>query len=242
MLNLDDNGPGSLRQAVLDANAHPGADVIRFAHGLHGTITLTGGQLDITDDLTIHGPGADRLAVSGNHAGRVFSISGGATVTIAGLTITDGRVVGGDGGGGILNVGSTLTVADDVLSDNQAVGVVGVVARGGAIKNQAGATLLATDSLFSHNQTVGASGTNANGGGINNFGSTLTVSHSTFIANRSLGGGNGGTGNGGAINSQQSATATVSHSTFLGNQASAATAAGQAPAAASVILRALLLR
>src|SRR5262249_50700902 len=43
--NLHDAGPGSLRQAVLDANAHPGPDAIRFAHGLHGTIALTGGEL-----------------------------------------------------------------------------------------------------------------------------------------------------------------------------------------------------
>src|SRR5262249_32085045 len=59
VLNLADSGPGSLRQAVLDANAHPGANVIRFADDLHGTITLTSGQLSITHDLTIRGAGND---------------------------------------------------------------------------------------------------------------------------------------------------------------------------------------
>src|SRR6516164_5004795 len=78
--NLADSGPGSLRQAVLDANAHPGADGIRFAHGLHGTIALTSGELSITDDLTIDGPGANRLAVSGNDASRVFQIDSGISV------------------------------------------------------------------------------------------------------------------------------------------------------------------
>src|SRR6266567_1183623 len=48
VLNLLDSGPGSLRQAVLDANAQPGADVIRFGADLHGTIALTSGELDIT--------------------------------------------------------------------------------------------------------------------------------------------------------------------------------------------------
>src|SRR5262245_31681103 len=73
--NLVDNGAGSLRQAILDANALPGADVIDFAPAARdGTITLTSGQLSITDDLTIDGPGADRLAVSGNDASRVFRI------------------------------------------------------------------------------------------------------------------------------------------------------------------------
>jgi hypothetical protein len=48
--NLADAGAGSLRQAVLDANAQPGADAVRFADGLQGTIALTGGQLDVTSE------------------------------------------------------------------------------------------------------------------------------------------------------------------------------------------------
>ena len=44
VLNLHDGGAGSLRQAVLDADAHPGHNTIRFAHGLHGTIGLTSGE------------------------------------------------------------------------------------------------------------------------------------------------------------------------------------------------------
>ena len=67
VVNLADSGEGALRQAILDANspAFPGADVIRFANGLSGTIPLTTGQLSITDHLTIEGPGAELLAVSG---------------------------------------------------------------------------------------------------------------------------------------------------------------------------------
>src|SRR5512134_1569616 len=88
--NLADSGIGSLRQAVLDANALRGADAIVFAEGLQGTIALTGGQLSITDSLTIDGPGAALLAVSGNHQSRVFDISGEAAVVIEDLTITGG--------------------------------------------------------------------------------------------------------------------------------------------------------
>src|SRR5215218_4175078 len=78
--NLADSGTGSLRQAILDANALPGADVIAFTPAARdGTILLTGGQLSVTDDLTIDGPGADRLAVSGNGASRVFQVGSGAT-------------------------------------------------------------------------------------------------------------------------------------------------------------------
>src|SRR5687768_4717120 len=73
VLNLADSGEGSLRQAVLDANAQSGADLIRFAPAARdGTITLTSGELSIIDDLMIDGPGVNRLTVSGNHASRVF--------------------------------------------------------------------------------------------------------------------------------------------------------------------------
>src|SRR5262249_37351883 len=65
--NLNDSGAGSLRQAIMDANAAAGADMIEF-QGVSGTITLTSGQLKISDGLTINGPGMDVLAVSGNIA------------------------------------------------------------------------------------------------------------------------------------------------------------------------------
>src|SRR5260370_145934 len=155
VLNLADSGAGSLRQAVLDANAQPGADVIRFAHGLHGTITLTSGQLSITDDLTIDGPGENRLTVSGNDASRVFDITAkDATVTIAGLTIAHGRATTA---AGIDNAGATLTVSHCTLSDNQAVGVLGEGAIGGRIHNGPGATLAATSSGFVHKPACGGS-------------------------------------------------------------------------------------
>ena len=72
VVNLADSGPGSLRQAVLDANANPGPDEIVFADGLTGTITLTSGQISITDDLTITGPGAELFAVDGNQQRWMF--------------------------------------------------------------------------------------------------------------------------------------------------------------------------
>src|SRR5438132_4889361 len=85
--NLNDSGAGSLRQAVVDANAHAGADQIAFASALRGTITLTNGQLSITDGVTINGPGSSRLTVSGRDANRVFDIGRNLTVSINGLTL-----------------------------------------------------------------------------------------------------------------------------------------------------------
>jgi hypothetical protein len=194
VLNLADAGEGSLRVAVQDANALPGLDDIRFADGLQGTIALTGGQMSITDSLTIDGPGADLLAVSGNGQSRVFRISGGLTVAIDDLTITDGRAVGD--GGGILNTGSTLTLDRVVLTGNHAVATTGNAnGRGGAVANLSGATLTVTDCQFTGNQARGG-GPGGGGGalfvrcgaGIFNAGSLLAVSRSTFIGNLAIGG------------------------------------------------------
>src|SRR5262249_3019659 len=124
--NLD-SGPGSLRQAVIDANTNPGADTIVFVKGVSGTVKLTSGELLIKDSVTINGPGANQLAVSGNDASRVFDIAATATmnVTISGLTITHGYAA--DRGGGIANRadlthagGANLTLTGDVFTQNVA--------------------------------------------------------------------------------------------------------------------------
>ena len=73
--NLSDSGAHSLRAGIQSGDA-----TIAFAPGLHGTITLKS-ALPITSSVTIDGPGADRLSVSGNDANRVFDISGSASVT-----------------------------------------------------------------------------------------------------------------------------------------------------------------
>src|SRR5579863_810184 len=82
VMNLLDSGPGSLRQALLDT---PSGGTVDFRPGLSGTITLTSGELAIGEDLTIAGPGADAIMVSGNHASRVFDIAAAAHVAISGL-------------------------------------------------------------------------------------------------------------------------------------------------------------
>ena len=109
--NTNDNGAGSLRQAI--AAAAQMNDVIVFAPGVTGTVTLTSGELFFTKSLTINGPGATNLTISGNNTSRVFSVSGG-TITISGLRIANGFVTGNpnslNAGGGILNNSARLTV------------------------------------------------------------------------------------------------------------------------------------
>ena len=58
--NIRNSGAGSLRQAVIDANALAGDDIIVFSSlfSTPQTILLGGGQIDITSNITIHGTGA----------------------------------------------------------------------------------------------------------------------------------------------------------------------------------------
>src|SRR5436309_13679865 len=97
--NTNDSGPGSLRQALADAND---GDTITFA--VTGTIGLTSGELVINRNITISGPGADLLAVSraAKASFRIFHVMLGHTVTIEGLRISNGSVLNGFGGA-ILN-------------------------------------------------------------------------------------------------------------------------------------------
>jgi predicted outer membrane repeat protein len=192
VVNTNDSGPGSLRQAILDANACAGKQVIMFDTNAYGTITLTNGELLITGDLDILGPGPTNVAVNGNQAGRVFDIGFGSVVTIAGLTISNGVssgianfastltvsncwVTGNSGvnGGGLSSASFpvTLTVVNSTFSDNSASN------RGGGIYSEGGklgeTTLMVVNSTLSHNSAP-------RGGGI-----FIEVEHATAIVNNS---------------------------------------------------------
>jgi hypothetical protein len=66
--NPGDSGAGTLRQAVLDADASAGPHTISFALPTGSTIGLSSGQLALTGpDVTVQGPGRDALTISGNH-------------------------------------------------------------------------------------------------------------------------------------------------------------------------------
>ena len=148
VLNNHDSGPDSLRAEIAAAQS---GDTIRFTGKLAGqTITLIGGELVIAKSLDIEGPGAGLLTVSGNHASRVFDIQGGATVTLAGLTIANGQV-SDDLGGGIANeAGATLNLVNDTVAGNTAYGI------GGGLWNDSGATVTVSNSTFTGNKALGS--------------------------------------------------------------------------------------
>jgi hypothetical protein len=202
--NLNDSGAGSLRQALADANVTPGADTILFQPGLSGTITLTTGELHISDSLTITGPGAGAITVSGNNASRVFNIDDGTTalsnVKISGLTISTGNVaLISQSGGGILN-NETLTLTACSLSDNSAF-------TGAGLWNTVGSTAILTDCTLSDNSATRDSG------GILNTG-TVILTNCTLFGNEA---GNTAGDSGGGILSN--GTAILTNCTVARNSA-----------------------
>src|SRR6266545_163542 len=206
VINTNDSGSGSLRQALSDAN---NGDTIDFDSSLEGQIiTLTSGQLLVNRSVGISGLGADNLTVDGNANDRVFYINPNNTVTISGLTITNGVVVGD--GAGIYNDRATLTVTNCTISGNSGGGIFNYGFSGSGT-----ATLTITNCTVSGNS----------GGGIDNYGSygagaTLTITNSTVSGNSAgYGGGIRNRGQGDDF-SGGSATLTVTNSTLSGNSAS----------------------
>ena len=202
--NTNDSGPGSLRQALAIAND---GDTIEFA--ITGTITLTSGQLAVNKSVTVSGPGVDSLAVDGNGSTGVFFIDSGTTVTISGLTITNGNA--SSLGGGIYNESATVMLNNCVVSGNSAQ-------YGGGIYNEA---VFGSVALTIENSTISANLVSQEGGGIYAIGFvgavTMTINNST-ISDNSAGSFGGGIRNV-AASSDLTATLVISNSCLSGNAA-----------------------
>ena len=225
--NTNDSGPGSLRDAINNAVS---GEVINFAPSAYGTIHLTSGPLAINFiNLTIQGPGADKLTISGGgnftdiqfHS--AFPPSNPAppgftpnTLSISGVTIADGNAGGGFGSfgdGGAIDNNGALVLSNDVLENNQAPDGIG-----GAIYSCCGTDSMKIDHvLFSGNSVGSPSDTDGFqlGGAIFNVDGVATISASTFVNNQAL----GFSAQGGAIQTSYGSTLNITGSTFTNNQA-----------------------
>lgn len=200
--NTADSGPGSLRAALVAANATAADDTINFdATAFAGlqTITITSGGLNVANNgaLTIIGTGADRLRIAGYQQTGIFFINAGATATINDLTVTASDAT--NFGSAINNNLGTLTLNNVVVSGYTS----GFSAEGGGIFNEG--ILTVNNSIISGNSAV-------SGGGISNTG-TLTLNGSTVSGNSSIYGG------GGIANFR---TVTLNNSTVSDNRTEAA--------------------
>jgi hypothetical protein len=180
-----DNGPNTLRQCLASVDT---GGTITFSLPNPSTITLTSGELTIARSLTITGPGAAALAVSGNDASRVFAISGG-TINISGLTITRGRVVQtnlidfANRGAGLRITGGAVTLTNTVVTANTATGNAGASNSGagaGILVNSASASLALVGSAVNGNTIPGTLGA---GTGVQILNGTVTLTDSTVNGN-----------------------------------------------------------
>ncbi len=204
--------------------------MIQFASGLAGTIGLTSGQLTITDELTIDGPGADVLTVSGSGMSRIFLVTG-TTVTIDDITISDGMATDTAvdapelapfaNGGGLRNIGGNVTLNNVHVVRNT---VQNFITSGGGVSGGYGASTTINGGLFADNQSIGL-GIGV-GGAIDFSEGSLTVNDTVFSGNKAIAviGLNpdvtySGLGGGGAIFGAANAHASITNSQFENNLA-----------------------
>jgi hypothetical protein len=184
----------SLREAVAQANATATADTIQFAASVQGhTLTLTGGELVLTRDVTIQGGG---VTIDGNDtdpeervaAGhRIFNITGSGTdVSLDNLTLTRGSVDDADGGkgGAILLGGGSLTMTGCTVTNNTSTAdyrVSGIYTEGGAIYATDGSRLTIAGCNFINNYSGGHYW--GHGGAIAGSNAAMTIRDSQFSGN-----------------------------------------------------------
>jgi hypothetical protein len=207
---MSGDAPGTLRQAIFDANALPGADLIEFDSALSGTVSL------LSADDTEGSPSAllvsSQITIRGNANGitlqrdssvpemRLFRVLAGAGLTLESLMLTGGVARGANGaapgeegiagrGGAVLNEG-TLDVVASTLFNNQAIGgnatnAPGGRGLGGAIANDHG-TLSIKNATLSGNMVTSGTGSvspSSFGGGVHMVNGLLTIHNSTITSN-----------------------------------------------------------
>jgi CSLREA domain-containing protein len=184
------NGVCTLRAAVQETNALPGADEIELPAGVYsrtlGAPNEDGaatGDLDISDDLTLVGAGATSTIIDGGQADRVLHVLGSQpVVSIENLTLRNGRAFYDfdlKGGGGIYNAGGSVELENSVVELNDSTGWVGGIRSEGALT-------LVDSAVVSNTATWGQ------GGGILNDSGNLIISGGDIRGNRASNGEGGG--------------------------------------------------
>ncbi len=215
--SLADSGPGTLRAAILAADAGSHSDKFAIGFTVAGTIDLHSPLPDLNNSIAVQGPGAASLTVMRDAAvsftSAIVTVDAGQTASLCGLTLANGNdrgiendgsltlaniavvnnFVPNDSGGAIRNVG-TLTINGSTLSRNSAI-EAGVLLNFG--------TVTVSGSTLSRNSAV-------NGGAMVNVG-TAMVSDSTLSGNTASG------GVGGSMINDSGATLTVSGCTLSSN-------------------------
>ncbi len=252
---IADDGNITLREAIMALNANHGAGNSDFAAitfddiddeilftGLIGTITLGGTELQITEELTLTGPGADDLTIDANMASRVINVTADVPLTVAGLTVTGGMTTGN--GGGILSNGEVtltnstvssnsanedgggiasaeVTLTNSTVSDNSANDEIGGIFSNGEVtltnSTVSGNSANRAGGIFSNGEVTLTNSTVSDNTADQNFGGILSNGEVT-LTNSTVSGNSTG-GDGGGIYSRGGGT--IDNSTITNNTADA---------------------
>src|SRR6266480_7892926 len=172
-----DSGSGSLRQAILDANAMPGDDTVEIT--TTGTIVLSSPLPLITDNIVLNGPGTNLLTVSGNNAVRVFITGSGTTNVFNGISIASGLATNGANGAAIENAGDLTLMNCAVANSHTLAGL------GGGIYNSGNLNVF--NSMVASNSVTGGDGfggdpNGGQGGGGGGLGGGLFTTSGTAVS------------------------------------------------------------
>ncbi len=245
--NTDDAGPGSLRDAVIQANNTAGADIINFdptvfADPIANPVLLTGNELLITDSVALDGSGRDfGIVVDARDNSRVFNIANNATVTMNAISPTFGTAENG----GCINVDNGATLNGTDLFIFNCLATAGGPGMGGAALFNAGTVQLVNSRVsgnfadFAGNSAGNGGGilnaptgsltmlggsiennrANRAGGGIENDGGTVVLTSVAVNDNTAVGGIAGAPGRGGAIHVSGAGMVTINGGSFNRNRA-----------------------
>ncbi|MDJ0588894.1 MAG: right-handed parallel beta-helix repeat-containing protein [Pleurocapsa sp. MO_226.B13] len=165
-----DAGQGSLRQAILDANANPGLDTIVFEII---NVNLNSAIL-ISDSLEITGNGA---VITQTGSDRLFNISDGSDETFIDVTLNNLTLTGGNANqfGGAINNVENLTISQITFENN-------LTSQRGAAVFSSGGNLLINDSAF-RNNSLSDDSVSSGGGIVYISGGTLQFQDSSLEEN-----------------------------------------------------------
>jgi hypothetical protein len=227
-----DAGAGSLRFAIGSANT---GDTVIFLAGIT-SITLTSNPITISNRVSVAGPGASVLGISGGGARQIFWINAGGTLILSGATLTQGVANQTDKpGGAIYNLGA-VELARDILKNNTSEIASPLIVRaharkrdgtppqrqrhpnctnttydGGAVYNQG--TLDIAGSTFENNIAASDASTCVTGRGgavFNDVNGVITSEGNTYESNSAMSGG-------AVYNTSQYGSATFTGDTFDAN-------------------------
>ena len=136
----------TLRAAVMQANAQPGADTIVLPLNTTITLTISGngdasmGDLDITAPVTITSivlgapaDASDYPLIVANHSHRFFRVANNANVTLRGMRLQGGTPPGLEFGGALGTLAGTQTLVDRVRFEDNGAYAGGAIATWGIV-------------------------------------------------------------------------------------------------------------